>query len=39
LLERDRVAGLTKRHLEAAMIFLLNQGRIKVNEPVVKGTD
>jgi hypothetical protein len=39
LLERDLVAGLTKRQLEAAMIFLLNEGRIKVNEPAVKGTD
>jgi hypothetical protein len=39
LLERDLVAGLTKRQLAAAMILLLNEGRIKVNEPVVKGTD
>jgi hypothetical protein len=39
LLERDLVAGLTKRQLEAAMILLLNEGRIKVKKPVVKGTD
>jgi hypothetical protein len=39
LLERDLAAELTKRQLEAAMILLLNEGRIKADEPVVKGTD
>ena len=39
MLERDLADGLSKRQLEAAMILLLNEGRIKANEPVVRGAD
>lgn len=37
MVERKLNEGLSKRQLEAAMVHMLNEGRIKANEPVMRG--
>jgi RecA-family ATPase len=39
MVERNLSEGLNKRQLEAAMILLLNEGRIRANEPITQRTN
>jgi AAA domain len=39
MLDRGLAEGLTKQQLEAAMVLLLNEGRIRANEPVGRGAN